>query len=117
MIAWYIENSCDWFVGYVKVELSDNQYSADHLEKLKEGNSTAWKYSDIEDSIFNGQIIPVKVVWDWNVKQNTQHMKSELKNIKNIALKGIQYFCKHPHKKVNQCLTDINRCLTDISQF
>ena len=85
MIAWYIENSWDWFVGYVKVELSDNQYSADHFEKLKEGNSTAWKYSDIEDSIFNGQIIPVKVVWDWNVKQNTQHMKFELKNIKNIA--------------------------------
>ena len=22
-----------------------------------------------------------------------------------------------PHKKINQCLTDINRCLTDISQF
>ena len=57
----------------------------DHLERLKKGNSPAWKYSDIEDSIFNGQIIPVKVLQDWNAKQNTQHMKFELKNIKNTA--------------------------------
>ena len=85
MIAWYMENSWDWFVGYVKDELSDNQYSVDHLERLKKGNSPAWKYSDIEDSIFNGQIIPVKVLQDWNAKQNTQHMKFELKNIKNTA--------------------------------
>ena len=41
---------------------------------------------DIENiqRIFNDQIIPVKVVWDWNVKQNAQYMKFELKNIRDI---------------------------------
>ena len=67
MIARYIENNWDWFIGYVKEKLSDNHYSVDHLERLNEGNSTAWKYPDIEDT----KIIPVKVVRDCNVKQNT----------------------------------------------
>ena len=57
MKAWYIENKWDWFIGYVKDKLSDNQYSVDHLERLGEGNSTAWKCPDIEDTqiIFSDQ--------------------------------------------------------------
>ena len=53
----------------------------DHLERLKRGNSTVRKHPDIGDTqiIFNGQIIPVKVAFDWNVKQNARHMKFELK--------------------------------------
>ena len=35
MIAWYIENTWNWFIGYVKDKLSDNHYSKDHLEILK----------------------------------------------------------------------------------
>ena len=27
MIAWYIENKWNWYIGYVKDKLSDNQYS------------------------------------------------------------------------------------------
>ena len=63
MIAWHIENTWNWFVGYVKDKLSDNHYAKDHLEILKGGNSTVWKYPGIGDTqiIFNGQIIPVKV--------------------------------------------------------
>ena len=34
MMAWYIENRWDWFIGYVKNKLSDNQYSVDHLERF-----------------------------------------------------------------------------------
>ena len=39
--------------------------------------------------------------------------------LKNIALLPAEKFgnIKFPHKKINQCLTDINPCLTDISQF
>ena len=33
---------------------------------------------------------------------------------KNIFI-GFKYYT--PHKKINQCLTNINQCLTDISQF
>ena len=36
----------------------------DHLERLKEGNSVAWKYPDIESTqiLFNDWVIPVTVV-------------------------------------------------------
>ena len=54
IIAWYIENNLDWFIRFVKDKLSDNQYSVDHLERLKEGNSATWKYSDIEDTLIFG---------------------------------------------------------------
>ena len=58
----------------------------DHLERLKEGNSIAWKYPDIESTQirFNDQVIPVTVVGDWNITKNARHMKFELKNIKDI---------------------------------
>ena len=59
----------------MKGKLSDNQYSVDHLERVKEGNNTPWKYPDIEDTqiIFNDQIIPVKAALDRIVKQNARH--------------------------------------------
>ena len=50
VIAQYSENKWDWFIGYVKDKLSDKHYSAEHLERVKEGNSTAWKYHDIKDT-------------------------------------------------------------------
>ena len=58
----------------------------DHLERLKEGNSVAWKYPDIESTqiLFNDWVIPVTVVGDWNITKNARHMKFELKNIKDI---------------------------------
>lgn len=31
-------------MGFVKDKLSDNQWSADHLERVKQENSRAWKY-------------------------------------------------------------------------
>ena len=56
----------------MKDKLSDIQYSVDHLKRLKERNSAAGSYPDTGDTqiIFSDQIIPVKEVWDWNVKQN-----------------------------------------------
>ena len=58
----------------------------DHLERLKEGNSVAWKYPDIESTqiLFNDWVIPVTVVGDWNITKNARHMKFELRNIKDI---------------------------------
>ena len=53
----------------MKEKLSDNHFSAENLETVKEGNHTAWKYFDIKDTqiIFNDQTIPVKVVGDLNL--------------------------------------------------
>lgn len=69
VIAWYKENKWDWFIDQVKEKLSDNHFSAENLETVKEGNHTAWKYFDIKDTqiIFNDQTIPVKVVGDLNL--------------------------------------------------
>ena len=69
LIAWYKENKWDWFIDYVKDKLSENHFSAENLETVKEGNRTAWKYLDIKDTqiIFNDQTIPVKVVGDLNL--------------------------------------------------
>ena len=71
VIAWYIESTWVWFIGYVKEKLSDEQYLVDHLERVKEGSSLAWKYPNNDDTstIYSDQIIPVKVVGDWNVTQ------------------------------------------------
>ena len=57
----------------MKDKRSDSQYSVDHLERLKEGNSAAFKYPDIEDTqiIFVDQIIPVKIVWQCQTKCKT----------------------------------------------
>ena len=57
----------------MKDKRSDSQYSVDHLERLKEGNSAAFKYPDIEDTqiIFIDQIIPVKIVWQCQAKCKT----------------------------------------------
>ena len=50
-----------------------DERSDSHLERLKEGNSAAFKYPDIEDTqiIFIDQIIPVKVVWQFQTKRKT----------------------------------------------
>ena len=67
-MTWYKENNWDRFNGNVKDKRSDS-----HLERLKEGNSAAFKYPDIEDTqiIFIDQIIPVKVVWQFQTKRKT----------------------------------------------
>ena len=76
---------------YVEEKPSVSQYFVDHLERLKEGNSTAWKYHATEDNqiVFNDQIIPVKVVVDWNVTQNARHMKFQLKTLKALKRNSV----------------------------
>ena len=80
----------------MKDKHSDNHHPVDHLERLKEGNSTSRKYPDIEDTqiIYNDQVSLVKLVWDWNVKQNAGHIKSELKNIRDTAKKFAAFLKK-----------------------
>ena len=45
---------------------------------MKEENSLSWKYPDIDDTktIFDDQIVQVKAVGEWNVKQNVRDMKN-----------------------------------------
>ena len=50
VIVWYVDSKWVWFIGYVKEKLSDEKYSVDHLERVKEGNSLTWKYPDIDDT-------------------------------------------------------------------
>ena len=72
-MTWYKESIWDRFNRHVKDKRSDSQYSVDHLERLKERNSAAFKYPDIEgtQTIFIDQIIPVKVVWQFQTKRKT----------------------------------------------
>ena len=63
VVAWCIYGTWNWYVGYVKEMLNDEQYIADHLERLRPGNSAVWKYPTIDDTktVFRDQIVPIQM--------------------------------------------------------
>ena len=89
VVAWCIDGTWNWYVGYVKEMLNDEQYIADHLERLRPGNSAVWKYPTIDDTktVFRDQIVPIQILGDWKITQNARHMTFEVKNCPEIQSK------------------------------
>ena len=73
---------------YIKVQY-DGHYLVDHIEREREGNYYMWKYPLADDvhKVKTDQIVPVKVLGDWNMMRNTCHMRSCVKNAAHIEKK------------------------------
>ena len=88
VVVWAVDSRMHWFLGYVK-EQDDGHYLVDHLERESDGNDYMWKYplADGVHKVEKDQIIPVKVLGDWNVMRNTRHMRFFVKNAADTAKK------------------------------
>ena len=86
VVVWCMDEQWNWFVGYIKDKLNDEQYIADHLERLQPGNNTRWRYPMTEDmqTIFHEQIVPIEINGDWKITNNSRHMTFQLKNSAEI---------------------------------
>ena len=40
----------EWFLAYIKKQVSEEEYVVDHRERLKERIDSQWKYSDTDDT-------------------------------------------------------------------
>lgn len=89
VVLWYINGRWDWFIGYVKERLNDDQYMVDHLERVRSGNNSGWRYPSADDTntVDHDQIIPIKIIGDWNITQNTRQMVFSIKNYAEIQRK------------------------------
>ena len=88
VVVWAVDSRMHWFLGYVK-EQDDGHYLVDHLERESDGNDYMWKYplADGVHKVEKDQIIPVKVLGDWNVMRNIRHMRFFVKNAADTAKK------------------------------
>ena len=74
VVVWIVGGRWHWFLGYIK-EQRYGCYLIDHLEGENNANDFTWKYPLAENvhNIETHQIIPVKVLRDWNVARNVSH--------------------------------------------
>ena len=88
VVVWIVGGRWHWFLGYIK-EQRYGCYLIDHLEGENNANDFTWKYPLAENvhNIETHQIIPVKVLRDWNVARNVCHMRFWVKNAAGIAKK------------------------------
>ena len=88
VVVWAVDGRWHWFLGYIK-EQGDDHYLVDHLEREGDGNDYTWKYplADNVHKVETNQIIPVKVLGDWNVMRNAYHMRFCVRNAADIAKK------------------------------
>lgn len=87
VVIWLVKNSkWEWFLAYIKEEVSEEEYVIDHVERLTERNDSWQKYPATDDTrtIHLEQLLDLKLERDWDLAQNERSMKYVLKNVNEI---------------------------------
>ena len=77
VVVWNVQGVYNWYLGYVKDQISDNCYLVDHLQCVQTKSNLFWKYPNTDDTkkFEIEKMIPVKVDGKWNVTSNIQFFK------------------------------------------
>ena len=79
-------NKYDWYIGYIK-EINDEGYVIDHMHQAVKGSALHWIYPKLEDiqTTKKEQIVPCKVIGEWDNSSETRKSLFNLKNMKQIC--------------------------------
>ena len=83
---WLLKSKCQWYHAFIKEKVNDNEYIADHLERVQEKVDSKWKYPATDDTrtVYQEQILEVKVQGDWDITQHARSVKYMVHNAEDI---------------------------------
>ena len=79
-------NKYEWYIGYIK-EINAEGYVIDHMHQAIKSSALHWKYPKTEDiqTAEKEQIVPCKIIGEWDNSSETRKCLFTLKNMKQIC--------------------------------